>query len=65
MDYEKLYHIMFNAATDAAELLKIAQTSAQKTKSPEDLRIERARVLLAEAQRNCEELYIADTESAL
>ncbi|MDR3209669.1 MAG: hypothetical protein LBT36_03480 [Oscillospiraceae bacterium] len=65
MDYEKPYHIMFNAATDAAELLQTAQAAARQTKSPEDLRIERARVLLAEAQRICEELYIADAESAL
>ena len=47
-DYAKLYHIMFNAATDAIELLPDCE----------------AKLLLIKAQLNCEELYIesANTE---
>ena len=47
-DYEKLYHIMFNAATDAIELLPDGE----------------AKTLLIKAQQDCEERYIesANTE---
>lgn len=42
-DYQKMYHIMFNAATDAERLL--AGDS-------------RASMILRKAQQDCEELYI-------
>ena len=41
-DYEKLYHIMFNAVTDAIELLPDCA----------------AKMLLIETQQECEERYI-------
>ena len=43
-DYEKLYHILFNAATDAIELLPDCA----------------AKQLLITAQQECEERYIGD-----
>ena len=46
-DYEKLYHIMFNAATDAVELLPEGE----------------ARELLIRAQQECEERYIGEENS--
>lgn len=47
-DYEKLYHIMFNAATDTERFLE------KDTK---------AFAILCKAQQECEELYIeADEE---
>ena len=42
MIYEKLYHIMFNAVTDAVELLPECP----------------AREMLIRAQQDCEELYV-------
>ena len=41
-DYEKLYHIMFNAVTDAIELLPDCA----------------AKELLMKAQQECEERYV-------
>lgn len=46
MDYSILYHIMFNAATDAVEVLSHGDT-------------ERAKGLLIAAQQLCEDKYIA------
>ena len=45
-DYEKLYHIMFNAATDAIELLPDCE----------------AKTLLIKAQQDCEERYIEESK---
>ena len=45
-DYETLYHIMFNAATDAVELF------------PDD----RAKELLISAQQSCEDIYIEQSD---
>ena len=46
-DYEKLYHILFNAAADASELL------------PDG---DEARELLIRAQLQCEDLVIEEEE---
>ena len=45
-DYEKLYHIMFNAVTDAVELIRDSK----------------AKQILIKAQQECEELYICAEE---
>ena len=45
-DYEKLYHILFNAATDAVEKLPEGE----------------ARDILISAQQKCEEIYIEEEE---
>ena len=45
-DYEKLYHILFNAVTDAIELLPEGEAKEQ----------------LIKAQQECEEVYIGDAE---
>ena len=45
-DYEKLYHILFNAVTDAIELMPESE----------------AKSLLIKAQQECEERYIEDEE---
>ena len=50
MDYQKLYHKMFNAATDALGCLERGEVSD-------------AMLLLAAAQCECEELYMNATES--
>ena len=42
-DHEKLYHYLFNAVTDAIEEIKFEA---------------RARQMLIEAQRTCEEMYL-------
>ena len=47
-DYEKLYHFLFNAVTDAVELMPGGE----------------AREMLIEAQRSCEEIYIASPEDS-
>ena len=47
-DYEALYHIMFNAATDAIELLPAGE----------------AKELLIAAQQACEEEYIETAKEA-
>ena len=49
MDYEKLYHIMFNAATDAFELLEAQNYGLAKER-------------LRQAQELCEELYMENAE---
>lgn len=49
-DYEKLYHMLFNAMTDAVECLERKETKA-------------ARLLLIRAQQQAEELYLATEES--
>ena len=49
-DYEKLYHLLFNAITDAVDELE--QGDAQT-----------ARAILIRAQQQAEELYIAAGES--
>lgn len=46
-NYEKLYHLLFNAITDALEMMGSGNP-------------ETARVLLVRAQQNAEELYIED-----
>ena len=51
MDYSALYHIMFNAATDAVEA--VSQGEA-----------EHARELLIAAQQRCEEEYVSDCSEA-
>ena len=51
MDYSALYHIMFNAATDAVEA--VSQGEA-----------EHARELLIAAQQRCEEEYVSDCSNA-
>ena len=52
MDYEKLYHVMFNAATDAVRMLEEQNYGLAKEQ-------------LRKAQELCEELYInEDTEEA-
>lgn len=51
MDYSALYHIMFNAATDAVEA--VSQGEA-----------EHARELLIAAQQRCEEKYVSDCSEA-
>ena len=43
-DYETLYHIMFNAATDAIRLLPDCK----------------AKELLIKAQQECEDIYIGE-----
>ena len=43
--YNVLYHIMFNTVTDAMRLLEQGKTAD-------------AMIILASAQRHCEELYI-------
>lgn len=48
-DYEKLYHIMFNAASDALREL-------------EDLNVGRASRLLVDAQSKAGEIYISQGE---
>ena len=45
INYNVLYHIMFNAATDALRLLEQGKTAY-------------AMIILASAQQHCEELYI-------
>ena len=45
INYNVLYHIMFNAATDALRLLEQGKTAD-------------AMIILASAQQHCEELYI-------
>ena len=45
-DYEKLYHIMFNAATDAINRMPDSE----------------AKRLLIIAQQECEERYIAESQ---
>ena len=45
INYNVLYHIMFNAVTDALRLLEQEKTAD-------------AMIILASAQRHCEELYI-------
>jgi hypothetical protein len=57
-DYEKLYHIMFNAATDAEKLL------AQANEVITIKHLVRADETLKEAQRLCEELYVGGGEYA-
>ena len=49
MDYEKLYHVMFNGATDALEQLEAQNYGLAKER-------------LRQAQELCEELYINETE---
>lgn len=49
MDYKKLYHLMFNAATDAIRLL-------------DNKDIERAHEKLADAQCETEKMYINSSE---
>ena len=44
-DYKKLYHLLFNAITDALEKAESGESEA-------------ARVLLVRAQQKTEELYI-------
>ena len=48
-DYETLYHIMFNAATDAIELLPPGE----------------AKELLIAAQITCEDKYIESSDDSL
>ena len=48
-DYEKLYHLLFNAITDAVECLKREEQKA-------------ARLLLIRAQQQAEELYMLAEE---
>ena len=50
-DYKKMYSIMFNAATDAIDVL-------QRYYLSDDLL--EAMVKLMEAQRKCEEIYIEE-----
>ena len=45
VDYQSLYHKMFNACTDAVELIAAGNADA-------------ARELLITAQQDCEEAYI-------
>jgi len=47
VDYEKLYHLMFNAATDS--LNELARRNYGLAES-----------MLEDAQKQCEELYIAE-----
>ena len=51
MDYKFLYHILFNAATDAILAIDEADYS-------------RARRLLVEAQQRAEDLYIGNAEDS-
>ena len=44
LDYEKLYHILFNAVTDAVEQMPDSE----------------ARELLIRAQQECEDIYIEE-----
>ena len=46
VDFEKLYHVMFNAATDAISLMPDGE----------------AKRLLIKAQQDCEEQYISDED---
>ena len=46
LDYEKLYHLLFNAITDALETMESGE-------------LETARFLLIRAQQKAEELYLA------
>jgi hypothetical protein len=50
-DFEKMYHIMFNAATNAERLLW-------------ERRTEEAMALLQDAQRTCEEMYVGAADEA-
>lgn len=50
-DYKKMYSIMFNAATDAIDVL-------QRYHLSDDLL--EAMIKLMEAQRKCEEIYIEE-----
>ena len=47
MDYERLYHTMFNAATDAVRMLEEQNYGLAKER-------------LRQAQELCEELYITE-----
>lgn len=51
MDYQKLYHILFNVVTDSLESMA-AQNFGQ------------AAACLRQAQQTCEELYIEGEEDA-
>lgn len=52
-DYKKMYHIMFNAATDAerltAESVRLAKEAAE---------------IMRKAQRECEEIYLGADDGA-
>ena len=48
-NFEKLYHMLFNAMTDAVDCLERGETKA-------------ARLLLIRAQQQAEELYLAAEE---
>ena len=52
-NYEKLYHILFNATTDALKMLKIAQQENAVTE---------AIAILQQAQQNTEEAYMSAQE---
>ena len=52
--YQKMYHILFNAITDSLKELE------EVPPSPEG--VCRARLLLQEAQRQTEELYISQKD---
>ena len=49
MEYETLYHLLFNAVTDALEELSAQNFGLAKER-------------LIEAQQQCEELYIQETD---
>lgn len=51
-DYKKMYHIMFNAATDAERMAAEAERLAKKSSE-----------ILRKAQQECEKIYLeADNE---
>ena len=55
VDYKKMYTIMFNAASDAINIL-------QKHFDSKQYDLIDCAVLLANAQTECEEIYISSTE---
>ena len=55
IDYKTMYAIMFNAATDAINILS-------ENKEPNQVNIQRCIALLSAAQIACEELYICADE---
>ena len=55
-NYQKMYLTMFHAATDALEVA-VEEDGQAAAESPRMMRIIR---LLSDAQRECEEIYMAE-----